>query len=84
MRIDLRIPHIVIDAVQHPAELGLMHVQNMVQPAALIGKTRLVGVGRRHRGHEIGIDDATFHQVDGGVVIIVAQAVEIKVVRNVG
>ena len=84
VRIDFRIPDIIIDAVQHAAELIAMHFQGMIEPAALIGMTGLIGMGRRYGGDEIGIDDTALHQVDRAVIEVVPQAVEIEILRDVG
>ena len=61
MRINLWIPHIVINAVQYAAKLALMGVQHWPQTAALIGKARFMGMSRRYGGDEVGIDHPAFH-----------------------
>ena len=71
----LRIPHLVVETVQNPAELALMHVQRVAQAVALRRMQDLPAILRRNRRDEIGIDDAALHQIDRAVIEIVLQAI---------
>lgn len=84
MLIDFRIPNIVVDAVQYPAKLALVDIQGVIQTTALIGEADFMGMGRRHRGHENWNRRCRLHQIDGTVIEIVAQAVVIEIVRDIG
>ena len=46
--IDLRVPHVVVDAVEHATELVGMHVQRVAKSLTLLGVPRLPSVLRRH------------------------------------
>ena len=72
-RVDLRVPHLVVDAVEHAAELAVMDVQGVPQPPALLGVHGLPRMLRRDRRDEVRVDDAAFHQIDGAGVEVVLQ-----------
>ncbi len=76
--VHLRVPDLVINAVEDAAHLAAMHLQGMAQ-AEVLGRVQdLPGVTGRDRGDEVGIDNAALHQVEGGVVEIVLEAVLVK------
>jgi hypothetical protein len=81
VRIDSGIPDFVIEAVKDATELSLVHTQNALQAHAKVAVPNFVGVSGRDRRNEIGVDDATFHQVDSAVPVVVCKPV---VGHNVG
>ncbi len=56
--VDLRVPDLVINAIEDAADLAAMNLEGVAQPEVLGGVHDLPGVMGRNRGDEIGIDNA--------------------------
>ena len=51
----------------------------MLQATALVRVFYFFRITRGHRGYEIRIDDAPFHEVDGSMVVIILEAIRCSV-----
>src|SRR5258706_11580041 len=78
MRILLRIPDIVIDAIEDAADFTVMDIQRVGQAEALAAIHDLPGISRRNSGHEIGINNSALHHVDCGMMARVLQTILVK------
>src|ERR1035437_7877384 len=58
MAVDLRVPDLVIDAIEDAAKLGAMDLEGIAQPEVLGRVDDLPGGMGRNRRHEVGIDNA--------------------------
>ena len=74
-RVLLRVPHVVVDAVEYAAELLSVDVEDVAKAAPLIGMAHLPRVLRRYGGDEVRVDDGSFGEVDRRGIEIVAQAI---------
>jgi hypothetical protein len=80
--IDLGVPHLIVDAVEHSAEFSVVDLERVLQAHRLVRVQRLPGVLRRDRGHEVRVDDAPFHEVDRFLVDVVPQPIVVEEVRR--
>ena len=71
--VDLRVPGLVVDAIEDPAELVAVDVQGVPETAPLGGVADLPGVTGRDGGDEVGVDDPALEQVQGERVEVVLQ-----------
>ncbi len=73
-RIDLRIPDVGVDAVQHAEEILRPVAQHAVHPEAQLVRLDLARVGGAHRVHRARIHDAALEERDLAVVLGALQA----------
>src|SRR6476469_7417296 len=74
------IPHIVIDAVEHPAKLLLIQMQSVAQTVAELAEVSFPSVVRRNGGDKVRVNNTTFHKVDSKRVKVISQASVIKII----
>src|SRR5436189_5073959 len=67
VRIGRRIPILIVDAVDDAGELARATEQHALQPAAVIERLNLAGIGRAHGRQSIGMYDAGLHKIDTAV-----------------
>ena len=76
--VDLRVPRVVVDAVEDPAELAGVYVQCGSKTGALIGVLRLPGVLGRDGRDEIRIHDPALEQIERPRIELMPQRVRSK------
>ena len=77
-----RIPHFVIEAVQHTTKFALMYVQGMAYTVAQLRVAGLPCMPRRHGVDKVGVDNGAFGEVDRAGIEIIPQAIpRVVVVR---
>ena len=81
--IDLGIPGAVVDAVQDSSEFRGVDVEDALESMPQRGGADFVGVAGGDGGHEIGEDDAGFHEVQSGGVVVVLRAVGLHEERGI-
>jgi len=79
-RIDLGIPHVVVDPVEDSAEFVLVDVEDVPEAEGAVAPSGLGGVVGRHGGDEIGVDDPALHQVHATEAVVVAEPLSGQVV----
>src|ERR1039458_3903321 len=80
--VDFGVPNVILDAIEDAADLGAMDLESVAQPEILGRVHDLPRVMGRDGGDEVGIDNAGFHQVKGGMVEIVLEPVLVKEVTG--
>ena len=58
-----RVPHVVIEAIEHAAELVPVDVQDVTEAVAPFGMAHFPSMVRRDGGNEVGIDDRALEPV---------------------
>ncbi len=75
VRVGLRIPDVVIEAIENAAELSVMNAEDALKAHAEVAVTNFGAISWRDGGDKIRIDDATFHQVDRAMTMIIGQSI---------
>src|SRR5574344_2492887 len=73
--VGLGIPDVVVEAVEHAAELAVVTMERAAEPLMLVGVEELPRVARRDGGDEIRVNDAALEQVEHAGIARVLQAV---------
>ncbi|OQB89622.1 MAG: hypothetical protein BWX86_02415 [Verrucomicrobia bacterium ADurb.Bin122] len=73
--VGLGIPDVVIEAVEHAAELAAVGVEGAAEPLMLVGVEEFPRVARRDGGDEIRVNDAALEQVEHAGIARVLQAI---------
>jgi hypothetical protein len=80
MPVNLRVPYLVVNAIQDTAELLPVDVKGMTQSVRQLGMSYLAGITGRHGGYKIRIDDAGLHEVNSGMIEVVLKPVRMKII----
>ncbi len=64
MAVGLRVPRVVVDAVEDADDVAAAVAQRAVEALAPLRRLDLAGVARRDRGHEGGVVDAALEEVE--------------------
>src|SRR6476469_1274445 len=78
--IALRIPHIIINAVEHPAKLVLIQVQSVTQTVAKLAVVSFPSVVWRNSGNKVRVNNAAFDRVESERVRVSSEAIVIKII----
>src|SRR5215471_20554550 len=78
VRVGLRVPGVVIDAVENPAELVLALLEGAAEPGGAVIEERFASVVGGYRGHEVGVKYAALHRVQPAVAEVIAQPVGVE------
>src|SRR5262249_41060859 len=71
--VGLRVPRVVVDAVENSAELDLVFLEGAAEPESAVAVHRLVGMAGGYRGHEVGVRHPALHRVQAAVAEVIAE-----------